>query len=297
MTISVIIPTYNGAHKILNILRALDMQTIRVFEVIVVIDGSTDNTINLLKNRKFGFEKFKVIEQENRGRAAVRNRGAKEAKGELLVFFDDDMRPVPRCVEAHLCHHQKSRDSILVGSQLEDPDVMQTEIQKYKAFLSRKWAKPLEVQEGSLPKSALYLTAANFSIPQKIFNTLGGFDERLTDAEDFDLAVRAFLSEIPIFYCKDASSWHDDFITCTSYIKRQLEYKKAHAKLLSFKPELYAEFPHRQSKQIPLVKRWIFHFFKHRFWINQIEKEGMTAFMPQRLRYKLYDLIITSHFI
>ncbi len=53
MKISVIIPTYNGASKIINCLKSLDQQTYQEFETIVVIDGSTDQTLELLGNQTF----------------------------------------------------------------------------------------------------------------------------------------------------------------------------------------------------------------------------------------------------
>src|SRR6187397_1060160 len=98
MSTSVIIPTYNGAHKVVNVLRALEQQTHLPDEVVVVIDGSTDNTAELLRTNTFKLPSLRIIEQPNGGRAQVRNRGAKEASQDLLIFFDDDMRPVPQSV-------------------------------------------------------------------------------------------------------------------------------------------------------------------------------------------------------
>ena len=63
MKISVIIPTYNGAHKIMNVLYSLERQTVKPDEVIVVIDGSTDNTVELLKQQQLNFISFKIIDR------------------------------------------------------------------------------------------------------------------------------------------------------------------------------------------------------------------------------------------
>jgi glycosyltransferase involved in cell wall biosynthesis len=86
LTISVIVPTYNGAHRILNVLRALEDQKVNDFELIVAIDGSNDDTLTVLNNSNFSFKNFRIIEQPNKGRASIRNLGAKNADGDLLIF-------------------------------------------------------------------------------------------------------------------------------------------------------------------------------------------------------------------
>src|SRR5687768_10186088 len=137
--VSVIIPTYNGADKIPFIIKALEHQTFKEFEVLVVVDGSTDNTLEVLNNIKPTFSSFKVLSQENKGRASVRNTGVKNANGDLLIFFDDDMLPIESCVVAHVAHHEKYPNSILTGGLIEEVNFKSPEILKFKSFLSGKW--------------------------------------------------------------------------------------------------------------------------------------------------------------
>ena len=141
MKVSVVIPTYNGANKIPNVLRALEKQTIQDFETIVVIDGSTDNTVEVLRALNLTLKSFRIIEQENKGRAAVRNKGGQEAKGDLLIFFDDDMRPEPDCISQHVLHHENiNKSTIAVGRSAEDVKLCITDFHFYRAYLSDKWA-------------------------------------------------------------------------------------------------------------------------------------------------------------
>ena len=89
---SIIIPTFNGASRIGNCLDSLVKQTAGGnVEILVVDDGSTDNTANVVR----GYSSVRLIPQANAGPASARNRGALEAQGKILLFTDDDCVPMP----------------------------------------------------------------------------------------------------------------------------------------------------------------------------------------------------------
>jgi len=293
--VSVIIPTYNGAHKIVNVLRALEQQTYKAFEVLVVIDGSTDNTQEVLKETSFDIKDLKIIYQENKGRAAVRNKGAQEATGGLLIFFDDDMRPTEDCIKAHVEHHNNFPDSICVGTAINDYKTAHTEMQKYKCYCSRIWNLELNKFENQpLPKSTPFIAAANFSINKKMFEALGKFDERLNDAEDYDLAVRAALENIPIYYNQKAHAWHDEDFTIGSYIKRRKGYINAHEQLKRLKPAVYKEFSRHSPRLDNGGKKLVFWLFSFNIWPLAVQNFNFFRFLPKVVRFKIYDIIITS---
>lgn len=294
MKISIIIPTYNGALKVLNILKALELQTYKDFEVIVVVDGSTDNTIQLLEITLFELRSLKIVQQKNGGRSVSRNAGAKVAQGTILIFFDDDIRPIKECVSFHYEHHINRPDSVMVGSIKEDIEVLSTDIQFYRAYLSRKWEKSLSNYDVKLNKDNLYLTAANFSISKFLFWNMGGFDEQLTDAEDFDFAVKLYERNVPVFFNERAIGWHDDFITCKSYIKRQIQYRHAHNLLKKNKPELYKYFDNHQVGSPSTIKKIFFCFFSFSFWQYSIDYFNWLLVFPIPVRYKLYSFIISA---
>ena len=89
--ITVIIPTYNEKGTLENCIESLGKQSISDFEIIVVDDGSTDGTLEILKNLKKSLPYFRFSRQNHRGPGAARNLGAALAKGEILVFVDADM--------------------------------------------------------------------------------------------------------------------------------------------------------------------------------------------------------------
>ncbi len=101
--ISIIIPTYNQAKKLNKCLESIKAQTYDNYEIIIVNDGSSDNTCEVIKKYKniFGL-KLEYLEQENKGAPAARNRGARQAHGEFLLFCDDDIIMHPNMLEIML---------------------------------------------------------------------------------------------------------------------------------------------------------------------------------------------------
>ncbi len=91
MKISVIIPTYNEADVIQSCIESLGGQTYEDFEIIIVDDGSSDATSQILRGASKILPDFYFLEQNHKGAGAARNLGAKKAKGEILVFVDADM--------------------------------------------------------------------------------------------------------------------------------------------------------------------------------------------------------------
>lgn len=95
--ISIIIPVYDQAKHLANCLAGIKKQTYDNYEIIVVNDGSKDNVIEIIKNFKLTY-----LEQENQGAGAARNRGAKLAKGEYIIFCDADTIMKPAMLELML---------------------------------------------------------------------------------------------------------------------------------------------------------------------------------------------------
>ena len=295
MKVSVVIPTYNGAHKILNVLRSLEKQTVKPDEVLVVIDGSTDDTAALLSIQKYNFPDFRIIEQENGGRAKVRNRGAHEASGDLLIFLDDDMIASSECVSCHIYHHKHHEQSILTGGLREPEGPERDDFSGFKSWLNDKWSLPLrELDNSPMSSQNYFINAANCSILKNLFNRIKGFDERLNDAEDYDLATRALLVEIPLYFSNKAWAYHNESVTCRQYIKRLRQYAEVQDQLSLIKPDLYVE-NHKYKVIVPDgIKGTLFRSFCYNYWINSID-QNIWLWLPKKIRYKLYDLVITAN--
>ena len=88
-SVSVVIPVFNHAHTLERSLKSLQGQTVKVKEVIIVNDGSTDNFSKVIEAIKIDLP-LRIIEQDNKGASAARNAGLKLATGDYIIFWDAD---------------------------------------------------------------------------------------------------------------------------------------------------------------------------------------------------------------
>lgn len=187
--VSVVIPTYNRAGIIAKAVSSVLTQTYREIEVIIVDDGSTDDTSAALA--EFG-ERIRVIRQSNAGPSAARNRGAAVARGEYLAFLDSDDIWLPGKIERQVQLME------FVGPEV-CCCVTDCEVQNS----SGKWTTSFELAGLSSAPEAGYLLnpgeilATRFllynqvvMIRSAVFQSIGGFHQNLWQLEDHHLALR-----------------------------------------------------------------------------------------------------------
>lgn len=116
MKASIVIPMYNAEKHIEKVIKALKYQSEKNTEIIIVDDGSTDGSLNLVK--KYVNSKIKLIYQENQGPAVARNRGIKEAKSDILIFLDSDCIPAKSFVKNILKPFKNPRISGVQGDYI-----------------------------------------------------------------------------------------------------------------------------------------------------------------------------------
>src|SRR5436309_2200193 len=117
--ISVIVPTFNRREVLSRCLQALTEQDCphSEYEVIVVVDGSTDGTQAFLKSLRTSFN-LKVIDQANRGAAAARNAGLLAAAHKIVLFLDDDLICESNVVSEHIKAHESQERVLAFGPVL-----------------------------------------------------------------------------------------------------------------------------------------------------------------------------------
>lgn len=183
-TISVIIPTYNCGQYITQALDSVLAQKDCEYEVIVIDDGSTDQTGNLLKPYN---ALIRYIRQKNQGVAAARNRGIAEAKGELIAFLDADDYFLPGKLAAQSAIFAKESNLGIVNSGWE-----RVSSQGEKLLEVRLWEKSPQLNlEDWLQWRPVLPSAMMFR--REWLEYIGGFDARFPPAEDTELVLRLAL--------------------------------------------------------------------------------------------------------
>ena len=189
--VSVIIPCYNQAHYLREAIESLAAQSYEHFEIIVIDDGSTDNTREVAER----YEGVKCISQSNRGLAAARNAGLKASRGEYLLFLDADDRLLSDALDIHVKALASHPDCAFVyghvkliaadGSPLASPLQVRVDREHYFELLRRNYIWT--------PGAVLYRRTA--------LATVSGFNTNVSASADFDLNLR--LARMFPIHCHD----------------------------------------------------------------------------------------------
>lgn len=206
MQVSVIIPTYDRCDSLERALTALSRQTFPYdkYEVIVSVDGSTDSTMEMLKGFKAPFH-LHTIWNPNAGRSAARNRGIDEARGDVLIFLDDDMEPLPGLIERHYGHHGDKRRVCVLGNIPVSINEHSSPLDKHLAetvyvpFMARLFSPDYKFQ-------GLEFYSGNFSIRRELLLEIGLFNTRYSVSEDCELGLRVVRAGIDVVFEPDACS-------------------------------------------------------------------------------------------
>ncbi|NEU75358.1 glycosyltransferase [Hassallia byssoidea VB512170] len=203
--ISVIIPVYNGEKTIYQTIESVLKQTFVDLEILVIDDGSTDSTVEIVKS--ILDSRLHIYSYPNAGISANRNRGLAKATGEYLSFIDADDLWVSDKLEAQLNALLKHPQAALAYSWTDYIDMNGN-------FL--KSGRRITETGNVYSKLLMYNFLENGSNPlirSEAFNTVGGFDESLPVAEDWDMWLRisayyefVLVPEVKIFYRVQANS-------------------------------------------------------------------------------------------
>ncbi|MFM7681358.1 MAG: glycosyltransferase family 2 protein [Bacteroidota bacterium] len=179
---SVIIPSYNRAHLLPKAIQCVLNQTFTSYELIIVDDGSSDTTKEIVESYLI-HPHIKYLYQSNNGVCAARNTGARNAVGQFIVFLDSDDEVSPNWLH----------DFFLV-SQLDSFDVVFCDMEEVsdRGERRRVLAKKPYANRNVL---GLFL-AGVFAIKKTLFDEIGGYDELLKFGENTELGIRLRMKDI-----------------------------------------------------------------------------------------------------
>ena len=226
--ISVIVCSYNGARTIRDTLDGLQRLEYPNFELIVVSDGSTDQTAAIAREYPVN-----LIATENRGLSSARNTGAEAATGEIVAYTDDDAYPDPHWL-TYLAHTFMTTDYAAVGG----PNIAPPGDGRLAECVAHSPGGPVHVLLND--RDAEHIPGCNMAFRRAALLDIGGFDPRFrTAGDDVDVCWRIQQRGWKIGFNPAAMVWHHRRNSLRMYWKQQKGYGRAEALLEAKWPEKY----------------------------------------------------------
>lgn len=220
--ISVVIPTYQRRDLAVEAAAALGRQRCAFpFEAIVVVDGSADGSAEALRGLTLPFP-LKVLEQSNQGAASARNRGAAAARGEILLFLDDDMEADPDLLAEHDRSHREGAE-VVIGHLPLHPcspaNLVSAAVGRWADNRLRALARP------GAGITYYDLLTGQISLASETFRRLGGFDGAFTrdgtyGDEDLDFGARLLAAGLAVTFNPRAVSWQRYVVTPREHLRQ-----------------------------------------------------------------------------
>jgi glycosyltransferase involved in cell wall biosynthesis len=249
---SVVVCSYNGARTIGECLYHLSKLNYPNYEIIVVDDGSTDNTAEIAQQYK-----VRLIQTENRGLSAARNTGREHANGEIIAYIDDDAYPDPDWLNYYNVAFRNASHALIGGpnlSPVNDPWVAQC--------VARSPGGPNHVL--LTDTLAEHVPGCNMAFRKSRLEEIDGFDPMFhTAGDDVDVCWRIQEKGWTVGFAPSAVVWHHRRSSISAYWRQQRGYGRAEALL-------HQKWPGR------------FNASNHLRWAGRIYVAGMNLLPGKR---------------
>jgi GT2 family glycosyltransferase len=277
--LSIVVPTRPSRGRPSRTLRCLAEQDIgfEAIEVVVVVDGGIPDDLGSLRRQPMPF-RMTAIEQQRRGQAAARNRGAAASGGEWLLFLDDDMDLDPAFLRQMAGHFRDDVDVVLPELRLDDhiPDTLPVRIAR------RREAEAREARRLGAPLVFEDLVFAATAVRRTLFERVGGFDDSFTadggyGNEDIDLGYRLLRAGARVHRASEAIVYTDFPYALPTLLSRAQRVGRNDVRLARKHPDLAA----------PLFGRKLEYSRTHRFVGTAVLRAPVLARAGRLLRSPL----------
>lgn len=297
--ISIVIPLYNKEKQIRKTLETVFNQTFQEYEIVIVNDGSTDRSFEIIK--LFSDSRIRLIEQDNQGVSAARNRGIKEAKFDYIALLDADDEWKPEYLESQVDLIHSFPECSVFASAYE---------LKYKNKIEKIILNkiPFSGEKGILSN---YFEVATYSHPplwtsaivakKEAYLFIGGFPEGVIEGEDLITWAKLAINYLIAYN-----------ITSNAYfVKDQKEnYSNEMPRIQKEKHDLGKEFELllKENPHIKGLKKYVAHWYKMRAamfllsgkkrkTLTEINKSLLFNFLNKKVWIYLFLLPFPSSFI
>lgn len=202
-------PSHNRRKQLERALQHLARQTYPadLLELIVVLDGCTDGSAEMLKQLQSGFPlKLRVLEQAQGGPAAARNAGVRAAQGEYILFLDDDVMATPQLIMEHWLFYLRHPDTVVVGPMSKPSNSKGPIWVRWEEFVLEKQYR--DILEGKYKFTARQFYTGNCFLKREWIMEAGLFNESFKRFEDVALAYQLIRQNLSFEFNPAAVGYH-----------------------------------------------------------------------------------------
>lgn len=195
--VSIVIPAYNAARYLSETIVSVINQTYTNWELIVVNDGSKDETLSIAKSFANKDPRIHIIDKSNSGVSDSRNTGIKVAKGDVLFFLDaDDVWNIDNITEKIKRLNEPSCHAVYSACEIIDEKSV-----SFSRFLSG--SANLRLEDMLLSKGNYTTAPSGIAVKRNVLDKIGGFDTNLSNNADQDFFIRILATGFKIAYIPD----------------------------------------------------------------------------------------------
>ncbi|WP_019508875.1 glycosyltransferase family 2 protein [Pleurocapsa sp. PCC 7319] len=288
MYISVVIPTYNRLPILQKSLAALENQKftdhkIGGYEILVVDDGSQDQTLAWLTENSAQLSHVKILKQKHQGAAAARNFGVMNAVGDTIIFIDSDLVVTESFLQSHA-------DALVLGEQNLKSDRLFT----YGAVINtNNFVEPTAEPYKITDFSAAYFATGNVAIARKWLEQAGLFDTgfQLYGWEDLELGVRLKKLGLKLIKCPQAVGYHWHPAFNLEQIPKLIEQEIQRGKMGVVFYQKHPTWEVKMMIQMTILHRILWGLFSLRGMLNERTLKPLLQWLITRNQPQLAEQV------
>ena len=288
--VSAIIATHNRAELVGQAIKSALSQTVRPAEIIVVDDGSSDSTPQVLS--EYGSD-IRILRQPNRGRSAARNAGVKHAQGDIIAFLDSDDIWLPEKLEKQLAAFKASPGAGLVHTFSDVVDAKGAQLPRETGRRQQLYRRALKrgyTYEGMSQECIMFLSTV--AVRRECWERSGPMDTAIPAFEDWDWYLRAAvyteIATIPetlVHFRKHAGN-----TSSREFLEGRVKTCRKHLALLDGRPRSSHRERARRNFCVQLAAAYYVHGSSAQAgkWMREaVRTDPSVLLRPSHLRYSL----------
>jgi len=276
---SVIIPLYNKEMYIERCIQSVLNQTYKSFEIIVVDDGSSDKSVELIHK---AFSNIRIINQQNQGVSVARNTGIQLAKHEYIAFLDADDYWHPNYLKSLFNIISDNEDVFIIGGHYTNK---KDQLEKIELEKPLNYFKVKNYFKKAI-KNTIYLTSAT-CVKREFFQQNSHFNKKLKSGEDLDVWFRILLTEKNAFYIKNTFVYYsNEDINQTTRSLTPLEYS-----LVGNVFDIYHSLLSTNTEFAEFIDKYVYFNLYPYFFSQKYKKDARDIFLQIKNKKLLLDII------